>query len=401
MTRFSIPLIGFFSIVALFTGLDMAMVIAMVWSSMKVTGSTLTLGLVLCISTAAPFALEQWARHRGRARPPNLARLMLIRIGGFALVWLGAGAGMSGLLTGFIAMALVVGMLDYFTVSTLEAHNTGLVLAGRCSSEQAARAMQTAVQIGAFAGAFLGGWALDRWDMPQVLSWVSALAAVSALALITLPRPVRAAAGTAAPGAPAAVRQPGLPPGAWMVLWSLGMVGFHIGAFNSLVPIVFHQLRDWTASDFGMVSGLAGIGAFLAAVLPLSRWPWPLFLLATLLADAAIVLGHAVDMALAGAFVLGFSINFLRIRFRRVLIELANDQDAADRLAARSAFFYLMLQAAAPLLLATLTSSSLWGSRSAPALMLLTALGLLAVSAGSVATRTPHPTHPEPLKDVS
>ena len=149
-------LTAFYSIVTLFTGLDMAIVIAMVWFGLETTGSTFLVGATLCVATVVPYLCEQYI-GKFFTIELSLKRLLYIRLAAFAAV-LGLSFTQAALLPiGFLAIAFVVGVTDYFTISTLESKNTKLVLAGLTDSDTCARLMQTSIQIGAFGGALLGG----------------------------------------------------------------------------------------------------------------------------------------------------------------------------------------------------------------------------------------------------
>ncbi|MCI1738036.1 MAG: hypothetical protein LKM38_13340 [Pseudomonas veronii] len=175
-------LAAFYSIVTLFTGLDMAIVIAMVWFGLETTGSTFLVGATLCVATVVPYLCEQYI-GRFFTIELSMKRLLYIRLTAFAAV-LGLSFTDAALLPiGFLAIAFVVGVTDYFTISTLESKNTKLVLAGLTNSDTSARLMQTSIQIGAFGGALLGGVIVDVFTVNQTLQIIS-LGAILSLAAI-------------------------------------------------------------------------------------------------------------------------------------------------------------------------------------------------------------------------
>lgn len=370
-------LTAFYSIVTLFTGLDMAIVIAMVWFGLQTTGSTFLVGATLCVATVVPYLCEQYL-SRFFTLELSLKRLLYIRLTAFAAV-LGLSFTDAALLpVGFLGIAFVVGVTDYFTISTLEAKNTKLVLAGLTNSDTSARLMQTSIQIGAFGGALLGGMVVDVFAVNQTLQIISA-GAILSLAVIAF---VGATPGTEAPQAQPAEFKPALAPRLsrelYVLIIVLSMIGFHIGAFNSLVPIVFQKLNLWNATLFGVASGLAGLGAFSAAVLPRIRLNRYGAIALVILADIAIVYWQHLYVMMAAAFLLGFCINSLRIQLRKKLIDMAPNARVADEIAAKSSLYYLLVSGSAPMILTLFTTSSLLGIEGARGLMVGSAVLLAA-----------------------
>lgn len=372
MNNKKVTLPAFYTLVTLFTGLDMAIVIAMVWFGLETTGSTFLVGATLCIATVVPYAMEQYlSRHF--VVEMSMKRLLCIRLTVFTAILALSFTQAALMPIGFLGIAFLVGVTDYFTISTLESKNTKLVLAGHTTSDTSARLMQTAIQIGAFGGALLGGMIVDVFPVNQTLQIISIAAIVSlgAIALLAAtpadaqeaPQPTASQAGTVSLGSQL-----------YLLIVVLSMIGFHIGAFNSLVPIVFQKLNGWNATLFGTASGLAGLGAFCAAVLPRVRLSSHAAVALIVAADVAIVYFANEWVMMGAAFVLGFCINSLRIQLRRQLIDAAPDARTADVIAAKSSLFYLLVSGAAPMLLTLFTTQALLGFEGARALMVASAL---------------------------
>ncbi|TJZ64476.1 hypothetical protein [Chitiniphilus eburneus] len=377
-------LLMFYAVVALFTGVDMGLMIGLFWSSLKITGSPLVLGLVLCLSMLLPFTLQRLARRGGRGLVLDFQHTLVARAAGFVLILGCALAGLFHTLYGFVLIALLVGVLGFFTTSALEAVNTRFSLAQVVNSEFSARWMQTAIQLGAFGGAALGGLALEGFGIDRFALVFCSMGCLAALTVLVSPLgrlSVERAAG-AAPTVPARPLSADAVPGVdgrllRALCLGLGMIGFHIGAFNTLTPVIYQTLNHWTAADFGLASGVAGVGAFLAAVLPGARVPDYVPPLLILLMDALLVYSGVAAVSIAACFLIGYSINHLRIQLRRKLIDLARSPADADRIASISAFYYLLLQSAAPLILAGLITERLFGRQAAPAVFVLVAVVLL------------------------
>ncbi|RMT98611.1 hypothetical protein ALP39_02671 [Pseudomonas marginalis pv. marginalis] len=370
-------LTAFYSIVTLFTGLDMAIVIAMVWFGLETTGSTFLVGATLCVATVVPYLCEQYI-GKFFTIELSLKRLLYIRLAAFAAV-LGLSFTQAAMLPiGFLAIAFVVGVTDYFTISTLESKNTKLVLAGLTDSDTCARLMQTSIQIGAFGGALLGGLIVDVFSVNQTLQIIS-LAAIVSLAGVYLVADSPSAGAADQTAASTSTAPLDLPRNLYILIIVLSMIGFHIGAFNSLVPIVFQKLNEWNATLFGVASGLAGLGAFSAAVLPRIKLNSYGAIALVILADVAIVYFQHLYVMMAAAFLLGFCINSLRIQLRKTLIESAPNARVADVIAAKSSLYYLLVSGSAPMILTFFTTSGFLGLEGARLLMIVSA-GLLATA---------------------
>ncbi|MFW0754375.1 MFS transporter [Pseudomonas sp. H11T01] len=362
---------AFYSIVTLFTSLDMAIVIAMVWFGLETTGSTFLVGVTLCVATVVPYACEHYI-GKFFTIELSMKRLLYIRLIAFAAI-LGLSFTEAALLPiGFLSIAFLVGVTDYFTISTLESKNTKLVLAGFTNSDTSARLMQTSIQIGAFGGALLGGVIVDVFSVNQTLQIISIAAIVSLAAILLVsatPTPLKQ---DEAPIITATTRLQ-LPRNLFILIIVLSMIGFHIGAFNSLVPIVFQKLNEWNATLFGVASGLAGLGAFSAAVLPRLKLKSHHAVLIVIIADVAIVYFQNLYLMMFAAFTLGFCINSLRIQLRKTLIESAPNDRVADMIASKSSLYYLLVSGSAPMILTFFTTSTFLGLEGARILMVVSA----------------------------
>lgn len=381
---------AFYSIVSLFNGLDMAIVICMVWFGLKTTGSTFLIGMTLCVATVVPYLCQKLIAKRWNFEL-SLKRLIYIRLVAFSGIVGMSFTEVALLPAGFLVIAFMVGVSSYFTSSTLESKNTKLVLAGFTNSDTSSRFMQTSIQIGAFSGALLGGLIVDSFPLAQALQIIAGAAIVS-LAAVSL-----VSSTPDAPAKPATARGQSqaisldLPKSLFILILVLSLIGFHIGAFNSLVPIVFQKLNEWNATRFGVASGLAGLGAFSAAVLPRIQLKNFLAISFIVLADIVLVYFQNLYLMMAAAFVLGFSINSLRIQVRRALIDATTTASMADVIASKSALYYLLVSASAPMILTFFTTSGFLGLAGARVLMVFAAVLLAVAVMGWIFSRQPLP----------
>jgi hypothetical protein len=236
--------------------------------------------------------------------------------------------------------------------------------------------MQTAIQLGAFGGAAVGGIALDSYGINR-FSVFLCVAGLSTALLARLLPDVKSSSlpsdeeqrHVSAECAPVHGNIESIDTRLMRTLClGLGMIGFHIAAFNTLTPVVYQNLNHWTAADFGFASGVAGAGAFLAAFLPALRVPNYV---------PVLVFAPTPPLSIGACFLIGYSINHLRIQMRKKLTDIAHTEHEADYVAAQSAFYYLLMQSAAPLILAGLISGPIFSQRAAPTIFVAVALILL------------------------
>lgn len=390
MPRLPPTLLRFYAAVALLTLFDNAVVTAIIWLSLSVTQSTVPLGLVLCLSIALPFAFEQLFARRQQVL--SMKQLAAIRVAVFLALAALSALGAGGALLGFLLLALAVGVVDFFTVSVFESRNAELVVEGQISANHAARWMQTAVQLGGFAGAFLGGVLLDSWGGNNFLTMIGVSSAIatfvlriwtlgaakSTLATAAQDKPTGEAVGAPEPqGLGGAI---GLRLGRNKVtalLIGLGLVGLHIGAFNSMLPLNYREVHGWDAASFGFASAVAGLGAFLAASVPSLPGKRSLVALVFVAADALLVFSGSIEFSSGAAFVLGFVTNLLRIHMREHLINAARTPLEASWIGSRSAYAALSMQAMAPLVLSLLASQTLLASAASGWLMVMSGVAVL------------------------
>lgn len=373
----------FYAVVALATACDQAVLTGVVWMSLKLSGSTLPLGIVLCLSVAVPFVLD--LASRGRAADIGATWLVALRIVAFLVAALFAWCGLATALSFFLLIALMVGTVDFLTASSLEIENTRRVVAGWLPADNAARYMQTAIQVGGFSGSLAGGGLLGLLSDSTFLLCValSGAALSPALLLARMKRGVPVAAQgheqrPTSQASPAPFQMP------YAAMACLGLIALHIGAFNSMMPIVYQQVNHWSPTSYGIASGVAGLGAFLAALIPLSKHRLAMFATALIVVDALMVLAPQVLLSMVGAFLVGFITNHLRIVVRSQLMRAANNDAQAALIGSRSTFCAYSMQATAPLLLTFATTASIFGPASGPVLMIgtgvVSATGLLGLA---------------------
>ncbi|WP_176059330.1 hypothetical protein [Paraburkholderia sp. BCC1876] len=388
----AVPLRFYFTVVLL-TLVDSTVLIGVVCLSLRLTGSAIPVGVVLCLSVAFPFLIERLLGNR--VLRITLKSLAVIRVGVFALVILGSWLGMTRDVAGFLGVALAVGIADYFTVVAFESQNARFAVAKLMSPIQASRWFQTAVQLGNCGGDMVGGGLFDHVDGASFIWAVGITGLLASFLLLGMKSPLEGASSdvaTAAAGASTVGMTRGLPPVNVSRAMSIGMnrstallvcialFGLHIGAFNSMVPVVFLQLGGRDGTTYGLAAGLVGIGALAAVVLPGIQINRFAVAVALVMCDVVLVQVDSRFMFFGASLLLGYLFNYLRVNVREQLLGAARTTADADWVGSRSTYANLSMQSFGPLVFTFLLSGGVLSPRAAPWLMIGTGVALAAAT---------------------
>jgi hypothetical protein len=342
---------------------DTMLNVALVWTALRESSSATTLSIVLTVMTIAPFLMQvllprtkQWMAGKP-AEAFRIARLSGIAIGVAGLL-LPAPLSLGTLYALAGAFAIVV----YLAQQSLETMMSKFVLAGTVDSNDASRMLQTGTQLGAFLGGSLGGLLFETAGIRAIFAVLCATVVVGALAPSLLARATAKPAGKHAEGAAQAAPRvvPGSPAQRLTVLWSaliaIGLLTVQVGGFNLFVPILCEKVKHWQASDYGIVTASAGLGALIATVRLVPARFQALLGFAAILAiagcDVGLWLTGNVLLAALFAALAGFSVNTLRIAQRASIYEhVANPEEGAEW-SGRTTVMFQATKATVPLVLA-------------------------------------------------
>lgn len=347
----------FYGALVVFYFSDMALLIMVIWLSYQTTKNPFMLGLMLFVSTIIPFVLKKLSKINLLSLPPH--HLMLSRILFYLIVFILSALNPS--VYSFIGLAIVSGMLGVSILSNYETYNNYLVMNGSVSANKASRYMQTVIQIGAFGGAMIGGMLLNHLSF--FYSMASIVLVDIAFAIIFM---IWAKNGEFSQINNQAVdnnkkivnRAVFLDKKhIYLLCVMLGFVGVHIISFNLTTPIIFQEIKQWTAQDFGLSSAFAGIGAFCAVFLKSNTKNCLVMAMCLIFADLIFVMSSMKILSLAICFFIGFFINSIRILIREKLSLLAKDIEQANFIGQSSAVFYTIFQAIASLVFGYILAS--------------------------------------------
>ncbi|WP_244393483.1 hypothetical protein [Bartonella tribocorum] len=155
----------------------------------------------------------------------------------------------------------------------------------------------------------------------------------------------------------------------------IGLIGFHICAYNTLATILFQSVKNFGSEYYGLCSAVAGVGAFLAAFIKIPRFEFILPALILGLADLIFSTTQSPYWAVIFCFFIGFSMNTMRINARKHMIEATRTETQAELVGSYSGMLYTLSQSAGYVILGLLTSSALMGPQAA--IYLLPLIGLI------------------------
>jgi MFS family permease len=345
---------------------DTMLTVALIWTATSTSSSTIPLGLTLALMSVVPYGLQvavprlkAWVAH-GPMRAFATARSAGLVV---------AAAGL--LLPSPLSLWALYGIAGVFTLTVfiaqqaLETMMAGLALRKVLTAKEASRISQAGIQLGAFVGGALGGLLLDRAGIKWTFAVLMGTLAVGAL----IPALLRETAGHLQNATPAAGSGGAMRDGAaareadssrhvilWLSLVGIAALTVQLGAFNYLIPIILQKQKQWAASDYGLISAAAGVGALVATVIGVGkrgeRWNVLASVFAIALADYGLWASGSVILAAGLAFMVGYAFNTLRIRQREFIFEnVSNDQESAEW-AGRTTVVFQVMKAVMPLFLA-------------------------------------------------
>ncbi|OOS22786.1 hypothetical protein [Moraxella lincolnii] len=347
----------FYGALIVFYFSDMALLIMVIWLSYQTTKNPLILGLILCISTIIPFLLKRISKINLLSL--SIHNLMLSRILFYSIIFILSALNPS--IYGFIGLALISGLLGVSILSNYETYNNHLVVNNIVSANKASRYMQTVIQIGAFGGAMIGGMLLNYLSFFYSMASIVLVDIVFAIIFMMWAKDgYFAQIKIEENNNKQTVSQLYFldKKQIYLLCFILGFVGIHIVSFNLTTPIIFQEVKQWTAQDFGLSSAFAGVGAF-CAVFPKSNAKYCLVMAICLIfADLIFVTSNIKMLSLAVCFFIGFFINSIRILVREKLSLLAQNTEQAAFIGQISAVFYTIFQAGASLIFGYILAST-------------------------------------------
>lgn len=365
---------------------DIIVLIGLIWNTYKVTHSTYFLGIILSMSVLIPFIIRRFFSGLNLLHL-NFSQLFTLRIIAYLII---AATALFNFSSGYPGTALIIilyGLLTLSTLSTFEAGNIKLVRAGHISSLDSSRLLQTVIQTGAFAGALMSGLLLDRYSFHGIILFISTFDIVMSFfgyfILADLSTLYTKAELPPINEIPNKQHFP-LQPRQRMLIALMGLIGFHIASFNILTPAIFQSLNHWGSEQFGIASGAACFGAFLAATITTKKVRYPFFAILLVLSDVVFCNIEVKGINVMSCFFVGLFLNSVRIGLRTEMIDSITEEQSEEEVAANTTMMYSLCQAAGPIFMALLISESVFGIQAArwllPAVAMIIFTGMIILS---------------------
>lgn len=148
---------------------DMGVMISIIWASLKITGSTIFLGSMLCLSSLLPYFIKKIYTKKSL----SISNLYMIRAVIYIAILIIALLGTATEYFGLVMTILLFGIVNVLTLSVYETYNSYIVNNSYISSNFASRIMQTVLQSGAFLGAIISGTLLNTIGYENIIKFIS------------------------------------------------------------------------------------------------------------------------------------------------------------------------------------------------------------------------------------
>lgn len=339
---------------------DMGAMIGIIWASLEITQSPLFLGVMLGISSLVPYLIRKIFAHKLSF---TLNHLYVIRLFIYLIILIIALMGFADNFYGLIITILLFGIINVLTMGTYETYNSYAVNSAYITSEFASRIMQTVLQSGAFLGAIIAGFLLNKLGYIDLIKTISLYEISLNFIFYFLNRslfPLIHTQHKEKTQSPVEYKKQLY--FIYLLCIPLGMIGLHISSFNILSTVIFQKINNWDPMLFGYASGIAGIGAFLASIINIKKLK--LLFYATTLATFDFIYSNTdySSVALIACFIIGFSINSIRIQIRKNMLDIANTPELSQKMGEISAFSYVFVQSIGSVAIGLLISDNLFGS---------------------------------------
>lgn len=319
---------------------DMSLLITIMWLSYDITNSPFFLGAMLSISAILPILLKK-ITNRINILSLSIKDLMKLRVVIYlSLVFISYFIGEN--IYGLTLLSILAGLLSVTILSSYEAKNIQLVLDKQIDKSYSARIIQTVIQVGAFLGAVIGGFILQSIGFKATILLISSLD-ITVCLIMYITEKSNVVNNNNSPFTPQIVEMKNKK-AIYLLSLLLGLVALHISTFNLTIPIIFQDINHWEITDFGIASGLAGMGA-LSAVFFKNNIKKLLFLLTIFVAvDFIFTFNKVIELIIPLCFTIGFCMNSIRIFVRETMISLAENTKQTSYIASISTLFYMLFQ---------------------------------------------------------
>jgi hypothetical protein len=341
-------LFSFYSLTGLFVFLDLSLLTGVIWQTIKEQGNALAIGVILSIASLLPFFLKKFLISRFKIHI-SFKTACVTRVLFFLALFFASTSNNLNLYFIF-AVGIGYGVVNFLTLSTMEFINTCFVLEKQISAKLGARVMQASQQFGACFGSMLGGYLIGSLEVNSFFKLNFALSILIGVLGFLLAKWLTPCVQNSSSVEQVVEPSKHMLKAGLLLCIALGFIGFHIGSFNILVPVVYQNVYGWSAAILGSTNGMAGVGALIATLIPNRALPAIFLGFFIFILDGVLMFSGVQKLAILSGFCIGFCINYARIAVKEKLIHLSINKAEAERLASVSTLYFVFFQGSAPII---------------------------------------------------
>lgn len=342
---------------------DSMLNLMLIWTILERQGSVVHLGVTICIMSVFPYLLQKYVKPLKMILSSNpLMVFATVRILGILMLGLLFFILDQENIYTYYVIGGVFACIFFLSMQSLEAYMSQKVLEGKVDSSLASNHLQAAIQIGAFAGNSLTGVLLGLGGIEMVGFILSMTLLIGVGIPFVLPLLSDQTGNTTEkmtkpvnPDPLDAVKlRSGIPKDHMLRLTVAGVtvLTVQLASINFLLPIIFHDVYEWSSAQYGVVGAAMGLGAFMSTVLGrFGRFvPYASFGL-ILFIDTLLGTIESWSLAIVLGFSLGLVFNRFRIYQRILMFKFLKTKEETVIWSGRTTTAFQFTKALTPLLL--------------------------------------------------
>lgn len=367
---------SFYLILSLSYLLDSILNIGLIWITLETMGSTLYLGIILSLSAFIPFFATRYLKNKIKF---DIKYLSIFRIIIFAYISVFILIFNAINLVSFLNIAILLGINNFLCMSTYQIENTKLVSNKLISKSYAAKYFQSSIQFGAFIGSFLGTFLLNYIKFDSLIHFTSICIILISINVILLNKnedksKISIEKDTLEEIEVSSNKKVKKTKDYTELILLFSLIGFHIGTFNMVIPVIFQRINNWNSMYFGVVDALAGIGSLLAVFIKQSRKRALLLSLMLILIDIVLGYSNIYIMTALATFFTGFCISYISIMIRELIITLSIDNYTSNYISNETTLYYNISTGISPILISLIISDFGFGIMSSRYILFIIAI---------------------------
>ena len=345
---------------------DTMILIAVIWQALELGITKLHIGGIMSTMAIVPWLLiKLFPRLKGYSRSEPTQFFVWVRLVSLILlvgVWT---AFYQNKIIALYLIAFISSGMSYYSNQIMETLFSYLVIGKHLSPQSSSRALQTHIQIGSFGGALLGGLIMSDSNFEVAFYFLLGLSSLGLFYKTVYNRifvnikqvnssPIKEKVASEKPVLSAEKNSNN--PLFFFMATGIAAITCQVGAFNFSIPIYLQEVKNWNASVYGLMSAFAGFGALFASF-PQIRIALVVPFSLVFILDYLLIQSNNSYLSFGLCFILGFSVNYIRIRLREVILSQIENHTEAAEWSERCNTMSFIARTGFPVVLAVLLSS--------------------------------------------